>query len=321
MKKPDILLQPEYRMVKNMIDNQQILYLTLGGSHAYGLATETSDIDMRGIMIEPTNVLFGLSNFEMFEDKTTDTTIYALKKIFQLLLNCNPNVIELLGTRSEEVLYATDAGCLIKNNVDLFISNKAIGSFGGYAGAQLRRLENALIRETDNELDTEKHILNTLKHQMINLNEKYCNFDLDLKIENDKMLFDAEFYNFPVQEAVNAFSEINNTLKTYKQLTNRNKKKDDKALFKHASHLFRLFIMGTEILSGKGVNTYRTNDKQLLLDIKQGVYSFEEVFSMLPKYEQEFEYAKNHSVLTNKPDYKKVEELLYEVYRLNNFRI
>ena len=156
---------------------------------------------------------------------------------------------------------------------------------------------------------------------MISLNEKYSNFNLDLQLENDKMVFNAMFDTFPIQEAVNAFSEINNTLKTYKQINNRNKKKDDKALFKHASHLFRLFIMGTEILSGKGVNTYRTNDRQLLLDIKNGVFSFEELFQMLPTYEQEFEYAKNNTVLPQKPNYTQIEELLYDVYRLKRITV
>ena len=55
-------------------------------------------------------------------------------------------------------------------------------------------------------------------------------------------------------------------------------------------------------------------DKQLLLDIKNGEYTYEEIFEMTDKYEKEFKYIADNSPLPKKPDYKKVEELLMTIY-------
>ena len=61
---------------------------------------------------------------------------------------------------------------------------------------------------------------------------------------------------------------MNNIVKEYQYLENRNRKKDDNHLNKHAMHL-RLFYDGSRY-SGKGeINTYRGADLPLLLSIAE----------------------------------------------------
>jgi len=43
-------------------------------------------------------------------------------------------------------------------------------------------------------------------------------------------------------------------------------------------HLIRLLITGTEVLEGKGINTYREKEREFLLDIRKGKYSYNELF-------------------------------------------
>lgn len=124
-----------------------ILILTTAGSIAYGTNVETSDIDIRGVTIETPQDIIGLSSFDQFEDRVTDTVIYGLKKFILLCLNSNPNVLEILGTNPDHLLIITEEGKLLRDNVDLFLSRRAIASFGNYATAQLRRLQNALARD------------------------------------------------------------------------------------------------------------------------------------------------------------------------------
>ena len=53
----------------------RIMFLTLGGSHAYGTSTPTSDVDIRGCAMNNASEIVGLSNFEQFVNTETDTTI------------------------------------------------------------------------------------------------------------------------------------------------------------------------------------------------------------------------------------------------------
>lgn len=65
-------------------------------------------------------------------------------------------------------------------------------------------------------------------------------------------------------------------------------------------HLVRLYLMGTDILTGKGIRTYREGDREFLLDIRNGKYTYEEIFEIANRLEGEFKYAKENSVLPKK---------------------
>lgn len=308
---------------------ENIILLTTGGSHAYGTNVETSDLDIRGIAIERENEILGLSNFEQFENQATDTTIYGFRKLISLLLNCNPNVIEMLGTKEEHLFTLSEEGKLLRNNVDLFLSKKAMHSFGGYATAQLRRLQNALARDNYPQIEKERHILNSIKNQMVHLQEHYVEFtgeNIKLYIDKtDREDYEEEIYmdinlsHYPLRDFKSIYAEMSNVVKDYGKLNHRNNKKDDLHLNKHAMHLVRLLVMGTEILEGKGINTYRESDRDLLLEIRNGKYQKEdgsfhqEFFDMIDSLENKLQYASDNSSLPSKPDFNKIEELVVEI--------
>ena len=120
-----------------------IILLGLGGSYAYGTNNENSDIDIRGIYLPSKEEILcggfgGIS--EQVVNEATDTTIYALGKMINLLSNVNPNTIELLGLDEDQYIYLSKDGKLLLDNAHLFLSKKCAHSFGGYANAQLYRL-------------------------------------------------------------------------------------------------------------------------------------------------------------------------------------
>lgn len=84
---------------------ERIIFLTLGGSHAYGTNIEGSDVDIRGCALNSPNEILGLSHFEQRVDEATDTTVYSFNKLISLLIGCNPNTIELLGCKPEHYFY------------------------------------------------------------------------------------------------------------------------------------------------------------------------------------------------------------------------
>ena len=101
-----ILKGKEYNFLKTDEHlGKHIILLGLAGSYSYGTNNENSDIDIRGITLNRKSDLIGLTQYEQYVDHNTDTTIYTFNKMITLLLNCNPNTIELLGLNPEHYLY------------------------------------------------------------------------------------------------------------------------------------------------------------------------------------------------------------------------
>lgn len=128
----------------------RIILLCKHGSHAYGLNTPESDLDLRGICIEPIEFVVGFArNFEQTEnvkypgyESSNDCTVFGLRKFAKLAADANPNVIEILFVEPEEVIFKDEFGQHLFDNRDLFLTKKAYYTFGGYASGQLKRLEN-----------------------------------------------------------------------------------------------------------------------------------------------------------------------------------
>lgn len=76
----NIIELKDYDFLRNdplLKDN--ILFLTVAGSYAYGTDVATSDLDIRGVVLERETDTLGLTDFEQYVDAKTDTVIYTLK--------------------------------------------------------------------------------------------------------------------------------------------------------------------------------------------------------------------------------------------------
>lgn len=309
----------------------RIVFLTLGGSYSYGTNVETSDVDIRGCALNSPNDLLGLSNFEQVVNTETDTTVYSFNKLISLLLGCNPNTIEMLGCRPEHYFMLTDIGREMIENRELFLSRRAVHSFGGYATQQLRRLENALARDRLSQARKEEHILKSMQSAVKSFEGRYTAFD-----KGSLVLFTAEsqrtglerevFANirlekYPVREFNSIMNELTSIISAYEKLNGRNRKKDDAHLNKHAMHLIRLYLMCLDILEKEDIITYREKDHDLLMSIRAGAYQLEdgsyrsEFFEMVNEFEKRMDYAKENTSLPDHPDMKRVEEFVMSVNR------
>jgi len=133
---------------KQVLDN--LIFLALYGSHAYGMADEQSDHDYRGVCIPPKEYILGTKRFEQkdsgwnnlpeeFSYLSNDTVIYSIQKFIKLATDCNPNIIEQLFL--DDYLYMTPIGERLIENRDLFLSTKARWTYTGYAYSQIKRIE------------------------------------------------------------------------------------------------------------------------------------------------------------------------------------
>ena len=309
----------------------KIIFLTLGGSYAYGTNVETSDVDVRGCALNSKNDLLGLSSFEQVVNTETDTVVYSFNKLVSLLLNCNPNTIELLGCKPEHYFFLSDIGKEMINNRHIFLSQRAAYSFGGYANQQLRRLENAIARDALPQAKREEHIKQSMENSMSAFERKYTAFpEGSIKLytgESNKAEFDREVFaditltRFPAREFHSMINDMTNIIGCYEKLNGRNRKKDEDHLNKHAMHLIRLYLMCLDILEKEEICTYRKDDREMLLDIRHGKYQLDdgtyskEFFDIVNEYEKRLQYAKKNTSLPKIPDYNVIEEFVMDVNR------
>lgn len=320
----------EYDFLRNDTRlGNNIVLLGLGGSHAYGTNNENSDVDIRGIATNTIKEMLTGRDFENVTDSTTDTVVYSFGKIIKLLCGCNPNVIEMLGLKPEHYLYCSPIGKEILDNKKMFLSQAAAHSFGGYANAQLRRLESKSARLVS-QSEQEQHILKSIEHASVDYKRKYCSMPEDgisIYVDNsDRAEYDSEIFldvnlrHYPLRDYCGMLSEMQNIVKDYSRIGARNAKAiaRDK-LGKHMCHLVRLYLMCFDILERGEIVTYREREHDLLMSIRNGEYLDEnkqpiaEFFEMVDVYEKRLEYAKKNTDLPKSVDVSKVADFVISV--------
>lgn len=309
----------------------RIILLGLGGSYAYGTCNENSDIDFRGITLNMPSDLIGLTEFEQYEDANTDTVIYSFNKIVRLLLDCNPNTCEILGLDEDQYLIKSKLGQELLDHKGIFLSKRAAKSFGGYAGAQLRRLQNAIARDSMPQTEKEQHILRSVRNALEDFERRYSSFDrgsIRLYIDRSEnpeleteIYMDADYRHMPLRDYESMWAAMHSVVKDYDKIGKRNRKKDDNHLNKHAMHLIRLFMMAVDILEKGEINTNRRHDQDLLMKIRSGGFRKEdgtfdsEFYDILADFEERLQTATRESVLPDNPDMEKVEAFVEYVNR------
>lgn len=328
------LNKPEYDFLKtNPHLGDNVVLLGLGGSYAYGTQKEdgTSDVDIRGIASNTKKELLTGEDFEQVVNTSTDTTIYSLNKMINLLTGCNPNVIEILGLKPEHYLYLNDVGRELLGNKILFLSKKAAASFGGYATAQLRRLDNKSAR-TLKEEEHQKHVLGSINNARMTFPEKffYCDSDA-IKLYVDKavnpdmeseIFMDVNLTHYPLEDYKSMWNTMSNVVKDYKKIGKRNQHAIERGqLGKHQMHLIRLYLMCLDILKYGEINTYREKEHDFLMSIRNGKYlegpegttPTKEFMDIVNDYEAQVAEALKNSELPDQPDIEKIRDLKYKL--------
>lgn len=304
--------------------NDNIILLTLGGSHAYGMDKEGSDLDIRGITLNSKkDVLLG-TDFGQVVNIDTDTTIYSFNKMIDLLAKSNPNTIECLGCLPEHYLYLSNIGKELIENRKVFLSKICIHTFAGYAQSQIRRLENKSARLVG-QAQMEAYILKSINNAKYDFkNRYYPHDDSDVKLYIDTAVqegYDSEIFmdaclkHYPLRDWTGMWNEMKAIVSSYNKIGKRNEKaiSHDK-LGKHSAHLIRLYMMCIDILEKEEIITYRTDEHNLLMSIRNGEYldgnrqPTTAFYDLLNEYEKRFDYAKNNTSLPDVPDYKRINE-------------
>lgn len=120
-----------------------VIYRVVVGSRAYGLDTDESDTDLRGVYLAPVDMhlsLFGAP--EQFEDNDAQTCFWELQKFLVMALKANPNILECLYSPLVDKI--TPVGEQLLAMRESFLSQMVFQTFNGYALSQFKKLEQDL---------------------------------------------------------------------------------------------------------------------------------------------------------------------------------
>ncbi len=140
------------------------IVLAVAGSRCHGLARSDSDVDLRGVAVPPLADHLQLTtpfaqaddagDMDVFlpdltheeqaiaADTKLEGSVFALRKVMRLAADCNPHILEPLFCREREIRRITPVGRALRAGASRFLSKRARYSFGGYASAQLKRIQN-----------------------------------------------------------------------------------------------------------------------------------------------------------------------------------
>ena len=119
-----------------------LIYEYIRGSHAYGLATETSDEDRGGVYICPPEELLGLGlEYQtQVENESHDIVWFELNRFLRLLVDkSNPTCLESLFIPERCIIYEHPVMTEIKRHRDKFLTKACFGAFSGYARQQIMK--------------------------------------------------------------------------------------------------------------------------------------------------------------------------------------
>lgn len=295
------------------------IFKYISGSHAYGFNVPDSDEDIRGVFMAPLPHFFNVFSSEDGVDVHTvhksgaDDEMHELRKLLRLAAECNPNILEFLYV-NRLIKYETAVWTEIVRHRDLFLSKKARFTFSGYAIAQLKRIKShrgyllnpptKKPERSDYGLPVDSKMPRSVQRTILSMDDTwFSDSTRDLAIKEREYAIAMNHY------------------KSYEEWhKNRNparKGMEDRCGYdlKHATHLVRLISMCREILTEGTLTVYRP-DRKLLLDIRQGAWSYDKLEAYAIDSDQELSVLYAMSDLQDKPDRKRIQELYNELYQV-----
>jgi len=155
------LINPEKWLPNNTMFEGQT------GSESYGASSGGSDIDVAGFCMPPKDLVFPhlageilgfgrqVKRFEQYQihhvhDKETrkeyDITIYSIVKFFNLTMDNNPNMIDLLFLPRRCVLHSTPIYEMVREKRKMFLHKGSWHKFRGYAMSQMSKINKGTNR-------------------------------------------------------------------------------------------------------------------------------------------------------------------------------
>lgn len=123
--------------IQNLKSQNLLLFEVISGSKSFGLNTPTSDTDIKGVYYLPKEQFYGLNYIPQISNETNDEVYYEIGRFVELLLKNNPNILEILATPDDCILYKHPL--MEKLQLKDFLSKLCKDTFAGYAMTQIKK--------------------------------------------------------------------------------------------------------------------------------------------------------------------------------------
>ncbi len=294
-----------------------VIYETVHGSNAYGLAGEDSDLDLKGVIVGAPRWYHGFRSAPEQVELSKDHVLYEVRKFFRLATAANPTIIELLWTEPSDHRVVSAQGEKLLEHRAEFLSIRVQETFVGYALSQLKRIKGHrswLLSPPKHEPSRKEYGLP--KTTLIPKDQLRA---AEVMVEQGK-IEEAELTpNFlKIMQRERAYRQARREWDNYQSWKkNRNPARAElEARFgydtKHAQHLVRMLRMGVEILRDGEVRVRRP-DAEDLRAIRAGAWGYDELVERAERLGEEVREAACASALPAEPDEARLDALCREI--------
>jgi predicted nucleotidyltransferase len=293
-----------------------VIFETVHGSHAYGLARAGSDLDLKGIVVGPSAWYTGFLPAPEQVEVSPDHVRFELRKFMRLAAASNPTVVEVLWTDPSLHRIVTPAGERLLAARAAFLSRQVERTFARYAIAQLKRIKTHrgwLLEAPTPPTRAEFGLSDAPALPEGQLGAAQALADGGLLGEN------AARPGF--MELLRREKRYRQARQKYKQYRTWVKTRNParaalEARFgydtKHALHLVRLLRMALEITTTGEVRVTR-DDREELLAIRDGAWTYDELVERAEALMARVEQAAETSVLPERPDMPALNALCVDI--------
>ncbi|HJL18226.1 MAG TPA: nucleotidyltransferase domain-containing protein [Sandaracinaceae bacterium LLY-WYZ-13_1] len=284
-----------------------VVFETLHGSRAYGLAREGSDTDLKGVVVGPRAWYFGFEAAPEQIELGPDHVRYEVRKLLRLAAASNPSILEILFADEADHRVVTPAGEKLLAARPKMLSQRVADTFGGYALSQLARIRRHrrwLLEPPEHE--PTRADFGLPERAVIPRDQLGAAEALQARgaLSDDELsprflaILDRERRYRAARKEWTQYRHW----QTHRSPARAALEAAHGYDTKHAMHLVRLSRMAVEILATGRVRVRRDHDRDELLAVRDGAWTYDELMAEVDALKAAIRDAKAKSTLPEVPD-------------------
>jgi hypothetical protein len=288
------------------------------GSHLFGTNTPESDLDYEGIFMPDKSLVFGFGRCREVDlgitskdetgRNTSDAVDYKIREyrdFYLLALENNPNIMNILFANDENVMFQGWYGASLRAKKMLFPHAACIRRFKGYAMSQLKKMD--VKPGNYRHLKEAEKLLSRKDPKDILVNAIH---GIGIPFEDQGPGKHIKIGDIFLERSIQVKKAMRTIADRINRVGSRVEMWEEFGFdCKFASNLIQMLLEGVEIVSTGGLK-FPMERADLILDVKRGKYSRDEIIEMSRGLEADIDKAAEKTPLPSKPRYTEIHEFV-----------